>query len=159
VSRAGRRNDRAVGEQIATDLVQYLIVSMPDLGALATLAPVLTGLVDAGTLRILDAVVISRDREGVVELAEPETVPGMTELADACVLLGELLTDRDIELASVTVVTPGAAVVLVAEDRWAGPLADATSSAGGQIVAGEHIPAQRVEAVLAEARAATGQED
>lgn len=139
--------------------MQYLILSMPDLDALAALTPVLTGLVESDTMRILDAVVITRDRDGAVDLAELETVGGLASLADECLLTGELLTDRDIELASVPLVAPSAALVLVTEDRWAGALSAVTSRAGGHILAGERIPAARVEAVLADAREASGQED
>lgn len=159
MSRIDRRHHRPAGDDVATDLVQYLIVSAPDLGSLATLTPVLAALVDTDTMRILDAVVITRDRDGAVDLAELEAVDGLAELADDCVLTGELLTDRDIELASIPVVAPSAALVLVTEDRWAGQLAAVTSQAGGHILAGERIPAARVEAALADARERSGRED
>jgi hypothetical protein len=50
-------------------------------------------------------------------------------------------------------------VVLVTEDRWAQPLALAAERSGGQIVAGERVPAARVEAVLADASPPIGEEE
>jgi hypothetical protein len=41
-------------------------------------------------------------------------------------------------------------VVIVTEDRWAKPLSTAARRAGGQIIAGDRIPASRVESILAE---------
>ena len=42
-----------------------------------------------------------------------------------------------------------AAIVLVVEDRWAGPLSAAARDSGGEVLAGERIPRLRVEAALA----------
>jgi hypothetical protein len=58
-------------------------------------------------------------------------------------LLGGLLIPAFMAL------TLGAGLVIVAEDRWAVPLAAAASSVGGRIAAGERIPANRVERALA----------
>ena len=47
-------------------------------------------------------------------------------------------------------------VVLVTEDLWAKSLSTAAQRAGGQIVAGERIPASRVEAALGDRRLGNG---
>ena len=63
---------------------------------------------------------------------------------------GGMLSERDLALAS-TALRPGSVgIVVVTEDRWAEPLSLAAQHAGGQIIAGERIPARRVESVLAE---------
>jgi hypothetical protein len=53
-------------------------------------------------------------------------------------------------LAAEAVDPESAAIILVTEDRWARPLADAARDAGGLIVAGERIPKARIEAALGE---------
>ena len=153
-TRGGRRTTRT-----PRDPTEFLIVTMPDLESLAELVPALTDSVNSGTINVLDAVAVSRGRDGTVTVAELEAVPDMASLAERCELIGALLSDRDIALASATIAGASTGLVLVVEDRWAGPLAAAASRAGGRVVTGERIPATRVEAVVAEARAAHSEED
>jgi hypothetical protein len=156
--RSGRSRDTADGCGVAADLVEYLVVAVPDLDAVAELVPALTGLVDSGVMHLLDAVAISRDRDGQVAVTELESVPGADALADVCTAARDMLSDRDIELAALTVAPASADLLLVTEDCWAAPLAAAIARAGGHIVAGEHIPARRVQAVLAERVALSGED-
>lgn len=141
---AGRFGD------VATELVAYLIIVLPDLDSVAKLVPGLAKLVESDVTRILDSVVLARDSAGAVEVFEPETLESVAPLAEMQHDVGRLLTDRDIELAS-SAIRPGTVgVVLVTEDRWAEPLAAAAANLGGHIVAGERVPASRVEAALAD---------
>ena len=63
-----------------------------------------------------------------------------------------MLSEHDIELASLALQRGTAGIVLVTEDRWAEPLAVAARQAGGQILGGERIPASRVESALTDRR-------
>ncbi|MGH9251319.1 MAG: DUF6325 family protein [Acidimicrobiales bacterium] len=136
-------------EEVTTDLVQYVVVVVPDQDALATVAPALAELVQAGRIRILDLVVLVRDHEGAVTVLELEAVESMRTLRHVEGELGDMLSENDIALAS-HALRPGATgIVLVTEDRWAAPLSAAARRAGGLIVAGERIPPSRVEQVLA----------
>jgi Family of unknown function (DUF6325) len=136
-------------DHVVHDLVEYFIVAMPDLGSLATLAPALVQVVKSAAIRILDLVVVVKDSEGVVTALELEAVESMASLRGLTVEVGGMLTDHDIGLASFALRPGSAGVLLVTEDRWAEPLSAAAQRAGGQIVAGERIPAPRVESVLA----------
>jgi hypothetical protein len=157
---SGKGGSRSVprDEDVALELVEYLIVAVPNPQSLGTLAPALAQLADSGTMRLLDSVVVSRERDGAVNVVELEAVEGAARLAESCGLIGELLSERDIELASVALAPSSAALVLVIEDRWATPLAAAIARAGGRIVSGERIPAARVEAVLADGRIGSASE-
>jgi hypothetical protein len=135
---------------VAIDLVQYLIISMPDLVSLADVARALSEMVESAAIRILDVVVLVRDREGSVTVLELEAVKSMADLGQVEGEVGGWLNDHDIELASFAVRAGTASVIVVTEDRWAEPLAGAARRAEGNIVAGERIPSTRVEAVLAE---------
>ena len=132
---------------VSTDLVEYLIVSVPDRDALSGVADALAGLAHDETVRILDLVVIERDDDGTVAIAEAESVPSVAMLETAT---SGVLGEHDIELAALAVQPGTVGLIVVTEDRWARPLSVAARRAGGRIVAGDRIPAQRVEATLAE---------
>jgi Family of unknown function (DUF6325) len=137
-------------EPIVTDLVEYLIVVAPDQEALGTVAPALVELVESDTIRILDLVLIARERDGAVTMLGADAVAGAGELARLDVTVSGMLTEHDVELAAMALRPGTAGIVLVTEDRWAGPLSAAARQAGGRIVAGDRIPPERVERVLAE---------
>jgi Family of unknown function (DUF6325) len=136
-------------DKIATDLVQYVVVVVPDQGALATVVPALAELVETGKIRILDLVVLKRDPEGVVTVLEFEAVDSMADLREVEGEFGGMLSDNDIALASHALRPGTTGIVLVTEDRWAAPLSAAARRVGGLIVAGERIPPSRVEQVVA----------
>jgi hypothetical protein len=132
---------------VSPDLVEYLIVSVPDLEALSGVGQALAGLADDGTVRILDLVIVERGADGTVTVVEPSLVAAVATLG---VTASGLLCQHDIELAALAVQPGTVGLVVVTEDRWARPLSAAARNAGGRIVAGDRIPAQRVEATLAE---------
>jgi hypothetical protein len=127
-----------------------VIVVVPDLDSLETIVPALVELVALGAMVILDLVVVVRGRDGSPAVVEPDAVPGLSSLLGVEGEFGGLLSDSDIGLASLAISPGTAGLVLVGENRWAEPLAAAARRAGGGIVAGEHIPASCVEAVLAD---------
>jgi hypothetical protein len=122
----------------ATDLVEYLVVTLPDVGSLGTVVPALTDLVRAEQLRVLDVVVLARARDGGLEVLEVADVDDLAPLRDLAGDLG-LLSENDLRLASRAVRVGEVALVVVAEDRWAERLSAAARQAGGQIAAGERI--------------------
>jgi hypothetical protein len=135
---------------VRSDLVQYFIIEVPDLGSLATVTPALAQLVEVAAINILDLVVVMREADGAVTILEPEEVESLRGLADVDGEVGGLLSEHDIELTSFVLRPDTAAMIVVTEDRWAESLSLATRRAGGLIVAGERIPAPRVEAAFAE---------
>jgi Family of unknown function (DUF6325) len=133
---------------IATDLVEYLVVVLPGLHTLPAIADELTLLVASSAIRILDMVVVRFDEQGVAEAMEAESFECLAPLLDASPCAGVLLSRHDIELVSLALLAPSAAVIVVAEDRWAEPLSVAARAAGGEVKAGERIARQRVELAL-----------
>jgi hypothetical protein len=131
-----------------SDLVEYLVVAVPDLESLEDLAVALVQIVDSAAIRILDLVVLEKDREGRVTTLELDAVASMAPLRGMA--FDRLLSEHDIGLASLALQPGTAGVVLVTEDRWAAPLSTAAQHAGGRIVGGERIPATTVEAALTE---------
>lgn len=134
------------------DLVEYLILAVPDVTSLSAVVGPLRDLVLAGQIHIFDLVVLVRDREGAVDVLELESVASIAGLREVDGEVGGLLSAHDIELASLAIRPDSAGLVLVMEDRWAHALAEAAGRAGGCVVAGERIPASRVETVRADQR-------
>ena len=140
---------RDVPDPVAADLVEYLIVEVPDLDALESLVPALVELVETSRIRILDLVALEKDANGAVAVLEVDALDSMAALRDVEGEAGGMLSQHDIELASRALRPRTAGIVVLTEDRWAEPLSDAAQHAGGQIIGGERIPASRVESALA----------
>ncbi len=143
---------RAPGDEsevggVVPDLVEYLVVVVQDLESLATVVPALGGLVERSAIRILDLVIVSREADGMVMILEPEAVPSLAEMEGE---IGGLLSEHDLELVSFALEPGKVGMVVVTEDRWAESLSRAAHRAGGLILAGERIPANRVEIALGE---------
>jgi hypothetical protein len=142
---AERRRGPDDHDPIETDLVEYVVVTVPDRESLPELLTALRKLVDGGTIRVLDLVGLAREPDGSlvrVEMAGPEPVDPVDR--DAAVML----TDHDVELAALALPLGMAGIVVLTEGRWAEPLALAARRAGGQIAGGERIPSGRIEAAL-----------
>lgn len=136
-------------DAVTTDLVEYLLVVFPDRSALGSVVPAVHELVTSERIRVLDVVVVDRHPDGHLDILELDDVDALAPLAAIDGDLG-LLSENDIQLAARTVLAGETALVLVAEDRWAERLSVAAREAGGRVVAGERIPAPRVEAALAD---------
>ena len=95
--------------------------------------------------------VVEVDQDGTPQLLEVDSVPDLAGIRQAAACYGVLLSRHDVELVSLALQPGHCAVVLVAEDRWAEPLAAAAHAVGGEIRAGERISRHRVEAALARA--------
>jgi len=130
------------------DLVEYLVIAVPDLAGVAGVAEALRRLVRSDQIQILDLVTVVTRGDGTHLVMEAETVAGMAVLDDVEGEIGGLLTDDDIAMAASELPPDTAAVILVVEDRWADVLAGAARTSGGQIVGGERIPRHRIEALL-----------
>ena len=140
--------ERDEPDTVAADLIEYLIVEVPDLNALSSLVPALVELVETARIRILDLVAFEKSADGSVAALELDAVVSLAALRDVDGEVGRMLSEHDLELAALALRPRSAGIVLVTEDRWAQPLSDAARRAGGQIIGGERIQASRVESVL-----------
>jgi hypothetical protein len=137
-------------DDLSTDLVEYFIVAVPGPESLVGLTPALAELVEQEAIRILDLVVVVKDAAGAVAQLELDDVDSLAALRALDHDIGGLLSDHDIELASLALAPGSTGVILVTEDRWAEPLSAAAQRSGGQIIAGDRIPPSRVERVVAD---------
>jgi len=131
-----------------TDLVEFLLVSVPDLSSLRSVSAALADLVASASISILDLVCVSKSEVGELTVAELEQVEEMSALKGVGGNVGGLLSDRDIERASRALAAGSSTLILVVEDRWALGLSTAARQAGGRVVGGGRIGRPLVEAAL-----------
>lgn len=109
-------------------------------------AQALVDLVDRGTIRLYDVVIVGKDKDGTiygVDLAEAaaEQVGDFVGLAGA---RSGLLSEEDMREAGSALEPGRLAALIVYENTWAIPFVAAAREAGGELVAGARIPAQDV---------------
>jgi len=132
-----------------TDLVEYLMVVVPELGTTASLAPALAVLVASSSIRILDLVCVARSAsDGVLTVLEIEEVESLAALQEVDGQVGGLLSDHDIQRAAEALDPGWSAILLLVEDRWAEGLSAAARQAGGRVVGGERVSRSRVRLAI-----------
>ncbi len=136
--------------------IDYLVLEFPAgrLNVSGAMAAELVTLADAGVIRILDLVVVAKGTDGATDAMEMEDVEGLERLRPLETEIAEILAEDDV-LALAASLSPGTeGAVIVWENAWAAPFADAIRRAGGQFVASGRIP---VEAIAASMDAELGQ--
>jgi len=137
--------------------VDYLVVEFPPETSKFTgeMAEELVRLVEAGTIKILDLVMIVKDAEGTFEAVEADGLEGVDDLRLAETQVADLLAAEDVANLAGAMEPGTAAAVLVWENSWAAPFASAARRSGGQLIANGRIP---IQAILASIEAEKGAE-
>ncbi|WP_106816412.1 DUF6325 family protein [Microbacterium timonense] len=117
----------------------------PDPGVIAAIAE----LVEAGTIRLIDLVHVSRDQDGAIRFAEIDEAG--IELGEIELAAAGLAAQEDVEELGADLPPGTSAVLLVVELLWAKRLASRVAAAGGFVVDSVRIPAPVVNAAVAEA--------
>jgi hypothetical protein len=130
---------------IDPDLVEYLVITIEGLSQTAPVARALQQLVETSQIQILDLVGVEVDDVGGYAAVEPELMEGFADLRAVEGEIGGLLSEDDIALGCRGMSPGTSALILLVEDRWGRPLADAVRESGGRIVGGERIPRDRFE--------------
>src|SRR3954453_18183354 len=109
----------------------------------------LLALVDAGTIRIIDALVVTKEGDGSFDAMELIDTGALGELSRVEAELADLLAEADLENLAAAMDPGTTAGVLVWENLWAAPFASAARRSGGQLIADGRIPIQAIIAALA----------
>jgi hypothetical protein len=135
--------------------VDYLVIEFPAGASHFTgeTASALADLVDAGTIRVLDLLILAKDSDGSVQALEIEDLDTLDELRTIETELAAILAEEDVENLAVAMDPGSVAGVVVYENLWAAPFAAAARRSGGQLIASGRIPIQAIIASL-EAEAA-----
>ena len=138
--------------------VDYVVVRFPADKAdfSGAMADELKKLMDSGTVRVLDLLMVTRGEDGTVEVAElrDHDESDVGELRSLEADLSLVLALEDVEQVGAGLEPGSAAAVLVWENTWAGPFASAIRHSGGELVGIGHIPTQALIAAAEEDREA-----
>jgi hypothetical protein len=137
--------------------IDYVVIEFPAGKAdfSGAMAEQLKELVDAGTVRVLDLLIITKDEDGEVDAFElHEFEDGDAGLLRELVAeYAQLLSEEDVGHIAAALEPGTVAAALVWDNAWAAPFAASIRKSGGQLVASGRIPMQAIIAA-AEADAA-----
>jgi hypothetical protein len=140
--------------------VDYLIVEFPAGASNFTgeMAKELLALVEAGTIRVIDVLILTKNEDGSVDAMELSDIEELGPLQAVEAQLASLLAADDVEHLAAAMDPGSTAGVLIWENLWAAPFASAARRSGGQLIATGRIPIQAIIASIEadEARATEG---
>ena len=111
--------------------VDYVIVEFPAGASNFTgeMAKELLALVDAGTIRVIDILILVKDEDGSIEAMELSDIEELGELQVLETELAELLAADDVANLAAAMDPGSVAGVLIYENLWAAPFAAAAGHA------------------------------
>ena len=130
--------------------VDYLVLEFPAdrQNFTGEMADELVNLAEAGTIRILDVLLLQKAADGTVDALEIDDLDELDELRRFETYVAEILAAEDVEHLAAAIDPGTVAAVLVWENSWAAPFASAARRAGGQLVATGRIPIQAIAASI-----------
>jgi Family of unknown function (DUF6325) len=130
--------------------VDYIVVEFPAEASNFTgeMAKELIKLVEAGTIRLIDVLILTKDADGSIEAAELSDMENLGELQKLESQLAELLAAEDVAHLAAAMEPGTIAGVLIWENLWAAPFASAVRQSGGQLIANGRIPIQAIIASI-----------
>ena len=130
--------------------VDYVVVEFPAGASNFTgeMAKELLALVDSGTIRLIDVLILTKNEDGSVDATELSEIEDLGPLRAVEAELAELLAADDVDHLAAAI-EPGSTVgVLIWENLWAAPFASAARRSGGQLIANGRIPIQAIIASI-----------
>ncbi len=128
--------------------VDYAVIAFPGNQFKGEIAPAISELVDAGTIRVIDIAFVGKSADGdtiAMELTEldPEVQAGLDE---AGVEVGGLFNEDDLQDVADGLEPNFSAAVILWENVWARKVSLAMRDAGGELIAFERLPHELVQA-------------
>lgn len=130
--------------------VDWIVVEFPGSRFNGAIAPEITSLVDRGLVKILDLLILTKDADGSLDIAELADIEDgdLGELRAFETELATLLSEDDVIMAAEAIEPGSTAALLVWENLWAAPFGASVRHAGGQLVASGRIPVQALAAAI-----------
>jgi hypothetical protein len=130
--------------------VDYVVVEFPAGASNFTgeMAKELLALVDSGTIRVIDVLILTKGEDGSVEAMELSDIEELGPLQAVEAQLAEFLAAEDVEHLAAAMDPGSTAGVLIWENLWAAPFASAARRSGGQLIATGRIPIQAIIAAI-----------
>ena len=128
--------------------VDYAVLAFPGNQFKGEIAPALADLVEAGTIRLIDAAFVGKDENGeVFTLETTELAPDVQDkLTSLNIEVQGLFNDEELLAIGEQLNPDSSAAVLVWENVWARMVAQTIRDAGGLLVAFERVPHDTVQA-------------
>lgn len=128
--------------------VDYALIAFPGNQFRGEIAPALAALVEAGTIRIIDATFVIKDEDGSTGMFElTELAPDVQEaLSKLNIEVSGLFNEDDLMDAADALEPNSSAALLVWENVWAREVTQAMRDAGGELVTFQRIPHEVVQA-------------
>jgi len=104
----------------------------------------LLALVDAGTIRVIDILIIAKGEDDTLEVAELSDIAELGPLQVLEAELAEFLAEDDVVHLAAAMEPGSVAGVIIWENLWAAPLGSAIRRSGGQLIADGRIPIQAI---------------
>jgi hypothetical protein len=108
----------------------------------------LVALVDGGTIRVIDMLILTKDADGGIDVVELDDLDELGELQAIEAGLAEMLAEDDVVNLAAAMEPGSTAGVLIWENLWAAPFASAARRSGGQLIANGRIPIQGIIAAM-----------
>ncbi len=130
--------------------IDYIVVEFPAGASSFTgeMAEELIALVDAGTIRVVDVLILTKNADGSVDAMELSEIEQLGPLQAVEAQLAEFLAAEDVEHLAAAIDPGSTAGVLIWENLWAAPFASAARRSGGQLIATGRIPIQAIIASI-----------
>ena len=130
--------------------VDYIVVEFPAGASNFTgeMADELIALVEAGTIRLIDVLILTKSEDGTVDAIELSEIEQLGPLQALEAQLAELLAEEDVAHLAAAMDPGSTAGVLIWENLWAAPFASAARRSGGQLIADGRIPIQAIIASI-----------
>lgn len=133
--------------------IELLVVKFPGNRFTGEIIPALTELVERGTVRIVDLLLLVKNEAGEVTLLEfSDLAPDVSGQWDPLVSdITPLLNEDDAYQVAASLENNSSAGVMLFENTWATRFADAVRKANGEVVLNERIPRVVIEELVAAA--------
>ena len=130
--------------------VSYTVIAFPGNRFTGKIAPELEKLIANNVVRIIDLVFVAKDEAGDTVSLEFDQLEELAPFGELEGEVGGLVNMEDLDHVAANLPPGNSALVIVWEDTWANPLAEAILEAGGVVVDSARIPHDLVEAAMAE---------
>jgi uncharacterized membrane protein len=130
--------------------VSYTVIAFPGNRFTGKIAPELEKLIANGVVRILDLVFVAKDEAGDTVSLEFDQLDELAPFGELEGEVGGLVNMEDLDHIAANLPAGNSALVIVWEDTWANPLAEAILEAGGVVVDSARVPRELVEAAMTE---------
>lgn len=132
--------------------IEVLVVAFPGNEFNGQIIPELERLVESDTIALIDGLFIRKDADGTVTFVEFEEEGGGAEAMQLVELMNQvdsLISDEDVMEIADGLEPDSSAAMLVFENTWAKPFADAIVESNGVMVTNFRVPRAAVDEVLA----------